>query len=171
MKIFLIGMPYSGKSTVAKILAKRLRVSFIDTDMWIEQQLGCRVIDIFSLEGEGAFRQYEKQSLEALQAETACVVATGGGIITTPESRKLLQSQGAVIIYLHVPFSILEKRANRKRGPIRPMLQQNTLQTLYNQRQSLYSSVATYTIDCKQKTIRQIVTEIIAIIQHDLPNR
>lgn len=161
MKIILVGMPYSGKSTLAKRLARHFQIPFIDTDQWIEQQVGCQVSDIFADLGEALFREYEFQALEMIDKRGDCVVATGGGMLTTAKNRQKLRELGATIVYLDVPILLLEARAARKNGAVRPLLQTQTIRQLFIKRKQDYARLAEIRIDCHQKNANQITAEII----------
>ncbi|MGL4953175.1 MAG: shikimate kinase [Culicoidibacterales bacterium] len=161
MKIILIGMPYSGKSTLAKRISRHFNIPYIDTDQWIEQQVGCQISDIFANLGETLFREYEAQALAMLVQQQSCVVATGGGILTNPENRQTLENMDAIIVYLDVPILLLEARAARRNGAVRPLLQTQTVRQLYIKRKKTYADVADIEIDCHQKNAHQITHEII----------
>lgn len=164
MKIILVGMPYSGKSTIAKGLAKQYRLPMVDTDTWIEEQLGCRITDIFAHQGEPAFRDYETQALTYVESLSQAVVATGGGIIITPINRDVLKQSCAIIIYLAVAPHVLVSRAERRNGPVRPLLATQSIESLFAQREQWYLDVATAKIDCSGKNVKAIITEISTII-------
>ena len=93
MRIFLVGMMGSGKSTVGKKLAESLLVDFYDLDKIIEAKLKKNIKDIFKEDGEGFFRDIENKSLIDFQNKTKFVLATGGGIITNEGSRNFLSKE------------------------------------------------------------------------------
>lgn len=165
MQIVLIGMPYSGKSTLGKRLARQLSMTFYDTDTWIEREFGAKVSDVFVDVGEQNFREYEYQALQALEKFQPSVVATGGGIITTEKNRTWLQQNAAIIIYLDVPLPLLEARSARKTGTVRPLLQQRKVKDLYQERQHYYQEVATMRINCHRKPVPKILAEIVAKVE------
>ncbi|MGL4624600.1 MAG: shikimate kinase [Culicoidibacterales bacterium] len=165
MQIVLIGMPYSGKSTLGKRLAKQLGMTFYDTDTWIEREFGAKVSDIFASAGEAQFREYEYQALEFMAGQQQSVIATGGGIITTVKNREKLKKLTSIIIYLDVPIPLLEARAARKTGPVRPLLQQRQVRELFYERQRYYKEVATIRINCHRKPVPKILAEIITKVE------
>lgn len=161
MQIVLIGMPYSGKSTLGKRLAKQLGMAFYDTDTWIEQQFGAKVSDVFTDVGEVKFREYEYQALQSLARQGESVIATGGGIITTAKNREWIKEQKSVVVYLDVPLPLLEARAARKTGAIRPLLQQRKVKDLLHERRRYYEQMATIRISCHRKPAPKILAEIV----------
>ncbi len=108
LNLYLIGMMGSGKSTVGKLLAERLKYRFIDTDVSIEKICGQSVSEIFQTAGEAEFRQIETQVLADISAYTRLVVSTGGGIAMKLENWNHLQ-QG-LVVWLDVSVDILVAR-------------------------------------------------------------
>ncbi|MEB0231738.1 shikimate kinase, partial [Undibacterium sp. 10I3] len=95
--IFLVGLMGSGKTTVGRVLAKKLNKVFIDSDHEIEARTGVSIPVIFEIEGEISFRQREADVIRDLTAQDGIVLATGGGAVLDPASRKYLQERGTVI--------------------------------------------------------------------------
>jgi len=126
--IILIGFMGSGKSSVARRLARRLKWEAVDLDQSIERAAGRRIAEIFAGDGEDAFRALETAALrEALQ--TPSVIATGGGIVTRPENRELLREaseQGALVVYLRATPQRLVERIRRQPGK-RPLIDGDAL--------------------------------------------
>lgn len=91
-RIFLVGLSGSGKSTVAALIARRLGWDTADTDAMIEHAAGQSIPEIFRDEGEASFRERERAALQSLAGLDHLVVATGGGAILTPESRRAVAS-------------------------------------------------------------------------------
>ncbi len=79
VSLFLVGMMGCGKSTVGRILAKKLQYRFYDTDTLVERVAGCTITGLFEQQGEVAFRDLETQVLNQLSAQTQSIIATGGG--------------------------------------------------------------------------------------------
>ena len=156
--IVLLGMPGSGKSTVGVLLAKRLGKRFVDTDLLIQEQEGRLLSEIISQEGLEKFIEIENRVNAAVVAENS-VIAPGGSVIYGKEAMEHLAQIGT-IIYLQLPYEEIAERLGdlTKRG----VAVQNgqTLQDLYEERISLYEKYADITIDCHEKTIREIVAEI-----------
>ena len=136
--IVLIGMPGCGKSTVGRKLAKALGRPFIDADSEIVKRAGVTIPEIFAAQGEEGFRAMETAVLAELGKGSGAVIATGGGCITRAENYPHLH-QNARIIWLKRPLDVLPTNG-------RPLSQQNSLQTLYEQRKDKYAAFADVTV-------------------------
>ena len=160
--IFLVGLMGSGKTTIGKIIAKKLNYKFIDSDALIEEKTGVKVPLIFEYEGEAGFRKRETRILSEIIKMNSIVLATGGGIILSKTNRKLL-SKSSVVIYLNATIKELVKRlANDKNRPlIQNVDKEKKLKELIEQRGKLYESIADYIIQTKEKRASDIANEII----------
>jgi shikimate kinase len=118
--IFLIGFMGSGKSTVGAILAERLNLPFIDSDAAIEEKTGKRIHELFSEEGEAAFRKYEMDFLDELKTTDQSVIAVGGGLPAIDGAIELMHELG-LVIYLNTSLLTLIKRLKDERE-LRPLL-------------------------------------------------
>lgn len=109
-KLFLIGMPGSGKSTTALALSQRLGIPHMDTDQLIAAQQGKSVADIFRQHGEGYFRHLEATCIQMLcQRPQSMIVATGGGLpVYYNNLSRMLQS--GLVVWLNTPLSLLLDR-------------------------------------------------------------
>lgn len=110
---YLVGLPGSGKTTVGRILARRLGWRFVDLDRLIVSREGKTVAELFA-EGEAEFRQKETEALKSILGEENCVVSTGGGIVETPENREILKGETVLYVVRH-PRSILQTLNTEKR--------------------------------------------------------
>lgn len=148
----------AGKSTVGKLLARKLDRRFIDADTLIEERCGVKIPVIFEMEGEAGFRKREAQAIKEAVAEESIVLATGGGAVILPENRALLSSRGTVI-YLHAGPTELWHRT--KGGEARPLLQtgdaRQTLENLYRVRDPLYREIADHVIETGKPSVNQLV--------------
>jgi len=95
--VSLVGMPGSGKSTIGRILARRLGKQFVDIDTVIRQRAGCSIPDIFANEGEARFREYEAAALADKAKESGQVIACGGGAVKDPANPRALRQNGPVL--------------------------------------------------------------------------
>lgn len=122
MKIFLVGMPGSGKSTVGKLLADSLDMPFIDLDKVIEQEEGTTIREIFNVKGESYFRDQERNTLhKVVSSNDRFVLATGGGVPCFFDNMDFMKRQGKVI-FMDIPVAALAKRLQNEGLAIRPLL-------------------------------------------------
>ena len=130
--VLLAGLPGSGKSTVAPLLAARLGRTVVDTDAAIEQRLGLTVADIFSTLGEAGFRAEERQALEAaLRSPVPLVIAAGGGLLSQPGVLDEVLARATVVL-LEANDDVLMSRLGQQ-AALRPLLASDparALQTL-----------------------------------------
>lgn len=158
--IVLIGMPASGKSSVAEVLSSRLKYKLIDTDMVIEEKERKLVKEIFKEKGEEYFRILEKDVIEDLAKEEKSIIATGGGMPAHFDNIDKLREIG-VTIFLDVPLKEITRRANAQNT--RPLLQGTCLEEkinkIYNERMKFYKK-ADIIINCENKNIYTICEEI-----------
>ena len=164
--IYLIGLMGSGKTTLGKILSKKLDKTFFDSDQVIEEKLGVDVPMIFEYEGEAGFREREKDSLKELVSKKNIVLATGGGIILSKSNRDLLSENG-IVIYLKSNQKDLILRT--KNDKTRPLLKNGNIELiikkLCKEREPLYEEIADFKIATKNKRIHEVVNEIIRLIK------
>lgn len=141
--IYLVGLMGAGKTTIGKVLARRLAYAFIDSDHEIEARTGVSLPTIFEIEGEEGFRKREAQVIAEMAALEGHVVATGGGSVLRPENRANLQRSG-LVVYLNVPLFALYERTRMDKN--RPLLQVKDpwqrLKELHAERDPLYREVA-----------------------------
>jgi len=146
--IYLVGMMGAGKTTIGRQLARRLGMRFVDCDHEIEARTGVKIPLIFELEGEAGFRRRESQVLKELAQEQGIVLATGGGAVLDPQSRKILSDNGLVIYIRVLPQALWERTRHDKN---RPLLQvedpKARIEQLFEQRDPLYREVAVITVE------------------------
>ncbi|MGC8845150.1 MAG: shikimate kinase, partial [Candidatus Hydrogenedens sp.] len=144
--IVLIGMPWSGKSTLGVLLAKSLRWNFIDTDLLIQSDMGKSLQQIIDEQGVEVFRHIEEKYVLSIHPEK-CVIATGGSVVYSDKSMEHLKNLG-IIIYLKYPFEEINRRAKsvEERGLVR--MKGQTLFDLYQERTPLYERWAEISIEC-----------------------
>lgn len=122
MKLFLIGLPGSGKSTIGKELAATLDISFIDLDLEIEKQEGKKITSIFKNDGESFFRQVESAMLRKwCSASSDFVMATGGGAPCHLNNMELIKNSG-ISFFLDVPPKEIARRIKSNQVSDRPLL-------------------------------------------------
>jgi shikimate kinase len=111
--IVLVGLMGVGKSTVGRRLARRLGLSFVDSDSEIEGAAGFPAAEVFERYGERDFRDGERRLVARLIEGEVRVIATGGGAFVDPGTRKLLNER-AITIWLDAPIDILAERTSRR---------------------------------------------------------
>ena len=154
--IVLIGMPGSGKSTIAALLAERLHRPVLDSDAQVVETAGMSIPDILAAGGENAFRAQETAALAALGKRSGAVLATGGGCVCREENYPLLHQNGT-ILWLQRDLARLPKDG-------RPISQRSDLAALYAQREPLYARFADAVIDhngAPEETVQKIL-EVLA---------
>lgn len=165
--IALIGMPGAGKSTVGVVLAKRLGLDFVDTDLLLQRSAGCRLQQILAAEGLSGFHKREEAVLLSLRAPHS-VIATGGSVVYGPAGMAALAEQ-AHLVWLRLPLAELERRTGDlvSRGvAIEPGV---SFASLFAERQPLYQRYAEEVIEVGGKSLEQVVSELIARIGAQLP--
>lgn len=135
MNIYLIGMPASGKSSVGKVLAKKINYEFIDIDKYIEKKHNTSVKDIFALLGEDGFRQIESDVLREFYDKTNYVISCGGGIVVNASNKLLMNG---VVVLIDVKLSELSKRVLADKKNSRPLFETKTVAQLYHERKDKY---------------------------------
>ena len=160
--IFLIGPMGSGKTAVAKCLARLLDYPFCDSDHEIERRSGADVPLIFEREGEAGFRRREREVIAELTARPRIVLATGGGAILDPDNRRELASRGWVV-YLETSIAQQAERAGRTRH--RPLLHgadpQARLEELMRVREPLYREIADLRMSTDRRQVRAVAERIV----------
>lgn len=156
MRIFLVGPPGVGKSTVGRLLADELGLAFWDLDEMVSREARRSIADIFAREGEEAFRELEGRMLAGIAADG--VVATGGGVVLREENRRLLRE--GTTVYLRAAGGELRRRLGEGRG--RPLLEgrPHELERLLRERERLYEAVATITVDTTGLEPRQVAERL-----------
>jgi shikimate kinase len=161
--LILVGMMGAGKSTVGRMLARRLKRELYDSDHEIERRCGVRIPVIFEIEGEAGFRAREAQVIAELCARKGIVLATGGGAVLDAENRRRLAASGTVV-YLHARPAYLWQRVRHDRN--RPLLAtadpQKKLEQLYAERDPLYREVAAIVVDTGRQSVQALTRDLLA---------
>lgn len=125
MKIFLVGLPGSGKSTIAKTLSEMLECKLIDTDEEICKKENASIEDIFKNKGEDYFRECERKILNEIAPIDHLVISTGGGLPCFFDNMKVINEHGASV-FLNVPPPVIAERLWIHEDHNRPMIQGKT---------------------------------------------
>lgn len=184
----LIGMPGAGKSTVGALLAATAGCEFVDVDDEIERRESRSIADIFGSDGEDYFRRVERETFSGLIAgartSSDTVIATGGGLVTTPESRELLRSLGGdehhTVVWLDAaPETVIARIGSAGR----PLLAgadheevHHRIRQLSADRRASYMECASVRVACDDSTPAEVASQILDIapstfasggVQHD----
>jgi len=164
--VFLVGMMGAGKSTAGRLLARRLKRPFIDSDHEVERRCGVKIPVIFEIEGEAGFRARESTVLAELTALRDVVLATGGGAVLAQENRRRLAARGTVV-YLHAPPGALYERVRQDRN--RPLLATADpaarLRELYAVRDPLYREIADLVVETGRQSVQNLARELLTRIR------
>lgn len=162
--IVLVGFMGTGKSVVGKHLAKQLSMKFISTDNIIEEKQKQPINDIFSKSGEPYFREIEKGIIKEVSGLENVVIAAGGGAVLDEENMINLRKKGIIICLNATPEAIYERT---KKYKTRPLLNVKDpiakIKELLIYRAPFYAK-ADYQIDTSKKSISEVITEIVGIV-------
>lgn len=161
--VILVGFMGAGKSTVGRLLARRLGRCFVETDDMIAAQEGCSIPEIFATKGETYFRAREAGLVDLLRLKRGNVIATGGGFPCHPARMKALKALGTVV-WLAGDFEVLYGRAGR--AGARPMLDGKTkaeAEGLYQRRLPFYRQTH-LTVDTGTLGVDQVVGRLLTLL-------
>jgi shikimate kinase / 3-dehydroquinate synthase len=158
--VVLVGFMGAGKTTVGRILAERLGLSFVDSDVFLEHRSGRSIKDIFAAEGEAFFRELEHRTIAELVRGEDAVLALGGGALGDRRTRGILRD--APVVYLRVGYAEAMKRV--RNDEFRPMLRRPDLETVYQARLPAYEDAADFTVDTADRRPDEVALEILDLL-------
>lgn len=158
--LFLVGFMASGKTTIGRVLAERLKVPFIDLDEEIVRAAGCTIAEMIQRDGEAAFRQLETECLRQAASRGFAVISLGGGAFVQPINREIV-AQSGVSIWLDAPFELCWQRIQQD-AVVRPLAPTEAeARARYEQRIPIYEEAQVrIKIQAEDKT-EGVVTQII----------
>lgn len=164
--LVLVGMMGSGKSTVGAACAAARAIAAVDTDDLVVLEAGRTVAEIFTTDGEAAFRALERRAVrDAIASPVPTVISCGGGAVLDPENRRVLRDHGFVV-WLRATPTTLETRLGSG-DPARPLLSGApvgvTLARLLARRESAYEAAAHAVVDTDGRTVDDIVAEVLTV--------
>lgn len=163
--IVLVGLMGAGKTSVGRLLAKRLDLEFIDADDEIEQAARCSIEQIFESHGEAEFRDGERRVIARLLTGPTHVLATGGGAFMRKETRDAIRGRG-ISVWLRADLDLLLRRVSRRKN--RPLLRnenpRQTLEKLIEERYPVYAE-ADIVVDSGDRPPGTIVDNVIESIE------
>ena len=162
--VYLVGFMGTGKTAVAKLLAKKLNRVIADMDVLIVQREKMPIAEIFKTKGENYFRALEKNIVNELSPKDNLVVACGGGTFVDPENIERLKKSGTVICLTSSAKTILKRT---EKTLLRPLLNvadpESRIKELLVKRQPSYAQ-AHHTIDADLLTVQETAQEILKIM-------
>ena len=162
--LIFLGMMGSGKSSIGLLIAKKLKLTFVDVDKEIEKELGMSIKKIFETKGEDFFREYEEKiTLKKLKLDSV-VISLGGGAFTNKSIRKEIL-KNHISFWLKVNDHVLLNRIkNSEKRPLAIKATNNELIDLIKKRSNIYAK-ALYEIKCDNNTKNEIVEKILKIYE------
>ncbi|MGA9275413.1 shikimate kinase [Ilumatobacter sp.] len=161
--LVLVGMMGAGKSSVGRVLARRLDRELFDSDELIEERTGRTVREIWNDDGEPTFRALETEVLaDALGADRPSIIAAAGGVVLSAENRDVLKGDGAHVVWLLADVDLLLDRV--KNGMHRPLLDEDpegTLRRMYEERTDLYQEVADAIVSVDHRSVNDVAGAVL----------
>ena len=165
--IIITGFMGTGKTAVAKQLACKLKMEFIDMDQIIEESHGISIADIFSRYGENYFRQQENKLAKELSQKENMVIATGGGTLLSLDNARTLGQTGEIVC-LYADSQTIYNRVKRKNN--RPLLKGKNILSeinrLLEERKKIYDNIK-WKIDTTNLNIQEVTDKIIALLKNE----
>ena len=161
--LIFLGMMGSGKSSIGLLVAKKLKLEFVDIDKEIENEIGLSISKIFELKGENYFRKFEEKiTLKKLKLKSKVISLGGGAFINNIIRKEILKNH--ISFWLNLDDKILIKRIkNSKKRPVAFNASDNELIELIKKRSNIYSK-ALYKIKCDNLSKNAIVKKILEIL-------
>ncbi len=159
--LYLVGPMGVGKTTIGKLVARKLGREFVDLDEELERRAGAAIAWIFDVEGEEGFRKREAELLREYSERTDMVVSTGGGIVLNATNRHILAATGLVI---HLDASVEQLHERTLKDRKRPLLQvadrRGAIAELKAARDPLYREVADLHCDVGRRSSRRVADSL-----------
>ena len=158
--LILLGMMGVGKTTIGRILAKKLNLEFVDTDEHIEKKNSMSITEIFEKNGEKFFRTEEENEISKLSKKDGCVFALGGGAFMNEVLREHIL-KNCLSIWLDIDLNILVGRtsANKNRPLLKNINTSEKIKEIYKERKNIYA-LANHKINCDKLNKNDIVKKI-----------
>jgi shikimate kinase len=161
--IVLVGMMGAGKSSVGRVLARKLDRPLLDSDELVEERTGRTVREIWAADGEAVFRAIETETLLAMLDDgEPAVVATAGGVVLAEANRSALAESDAHVVWLLANVDLLITRV--KNGAHRPLLDddpEGMLRQMYADREALYTEVADAVVSVDHRSINEVAQAVL----------
>jgi shikimate kinase len=166
--IALIGFMGTGKTTVAKVLARKLDKKFVELDAIIVKKAGRSIPEIFSREGETRFRELEIEAVRDIANQKNAVIACGGGVVLNKINIDRLKKESVIICLSASPAEIFKRTSQEKDA--RPLLNDTDrlqqIKTILKTRRPLYRQAADITINTSGLTIASVADRILETLKN-----
>lgn len=167
VNLYLVGFMGTGKSTIGRLVARRLGFQLLDSDHEIEREQGRTIAEIFAQAGEPAFRGMERAFVEGGHPPERTVVACGGGLVVQPGMLDRLRARG-VVVCLHASLATILDRTQRHR--VRPLLEvadpEERIRTLYAEREPIYKRSGTLILT-DSRPLNDVVAHVVRAWRRD----
>ena len=166
--ILLVGMMGCGKTSLGKILSKKLNIPFVDRDKEIERASGCSISDLFATYGEKEFRLGEERIMERLlTTKKECVLSSGGGAFLSKKTQKI-SKEHAISIWIRADVDLLSHRTEgRTHRPLVPSLDnKKAIQRLVEECYPLYQN-ADFVLDTRQEPIGKTISRLLSLLEEN----
>jgi shikimate kinase len=161
VNLALIGFMGAGKTSVGRLVAEQLHFDYLDTDELIQSRTGRPIVEIFSTDGEAAFRKMEQELVGELAARTKTVIATGGGLPMNPQNLVSLKTHALVVCLWASPEKIWERVKNQTH---RPLLHdadpQKKIHELFAAREPFYRQ-ADVLLNTELRSVREVAQQVV----------
>lgn len=161
VNLALIGFMGAGKTSVGRLVAEQLHFDYLDTDELIQSRTGRPIAEIFSTDGEAAFRKMEQELVGELAARTKTVIATGGGLPMNPQNLASLKTHALVVCLWASPETIWERVKNQTH---RPLLHdadpQKKIRELLAAREPFYRQ-ADVLLNTELRSVREVAQQVV----------
>ena len=158
--IVLIGMPASGKSTIGKLLAKKMNYEYYDADRYLERKENVKISTLFSEKGEEYFRNLETKYLKELSQKNGSIISTGGGAVKREKNMQILGEKG-IIVFLNRKIEDIAKENHEAR----PLLQNiDNIYKLYDERIELYNRYSDIIVE-NDGTLKEVTDRVVEEIE------
>jgi shikimate kinase len=159
--LVLVGPPGSGKTTVGRVLARRLGVSFTDVDAVIVERIGKPIAAMFTEDGEDAFRALEREIVADALATADGVLALGGGSVLAASTRERLRGHRVVLLWVGLADGLRRTGMSTARPLLAGVNPRATYKALLDARAPLYREVATLEVDTSRRSANQVARAVL----------
>ena len=157
----LVGPPGAGKSSVGRVLARRLGCPFTDADVLIQERAGKTIAAMFTEDGEDAFRALEREIVATALTSCDGVLALGGGAVLAAETRQRLRGHTVVLLTVGLADGLRRTGMSTARPLLAGVNPRATFKALLDARAPLYREVASVTVDTRRRSINQVARAVL----------